>query len=77
MSTTITIRTDDELRQALQRRAQAQGKSISELAREILRRALESDSLGSQTGHLRGRLNLPRNQSEPWRKTLRERNWRP
>lgn len=77
MSTTITIRTDEALRRALGRRARAQGKTISEVAREILRNALEQSSLGPLTGHLRGRLSLPRNQTEPWRQTLRQRNWRP
>lgn len=77
MSTTLTIRTDSALRKALSQRARAQGKTISEVAREILRNALEEDALGSRTGRLRGRLRLSRNQAEPWRQALRQRNWRP
>lgn len=76
MSTTVTIRADDALREALETRARARGITLSEAAREILREALENRPLASKTGHLRGRLTLKRKQSEPWRKALRERNWR-
>jgi plasmid stability protein len=76
MSTTITIRTDEALRQALKARARARGMTLSEAAREILREALERRPLERRTGHLCGGLTLPRKPTEPWRKTLRERNWR-
>lgn len=76
VSTTLTIRTDKELRRALAARARAQGKTVSELAREILRNALEEHPLELRTGHLRGRLQLWRAETEAWRKALRERNWR-
>ena len=76
MSTTLTIRTDERLRQALERRARDQGRSISEVAREILWSALEQRPLELRTGHLRGRLRLHDDQPEAWRRTLRERNWR-
>jgi plasmid stability protein len=76
MSTTLTIRTDDRLRKALEARARAQGKSLSELAREILQDALEERPLGLRTGHLKGRMKLHQKQTEAWRKALRERNWR-
>lgn len=76
MSTTLTIRTDAALREALERRARAQGKTISQVTREILREGLEERPLGLATGHLRGRLALRQKQSDAWRKTLRERNWR-
>jgi plasmid stability protein len=65
------------MRDQLQRRARLQGKSVSEVVREILRDALESRPLGERTGHLQGRLDLPRQEDEPWRRELRERNWRP
>lgn len=76
MSKTITIRTDETLRNALEERAQAKGITLSQLTREILQDALQEKPLGSKTGHLRGRLSLRRKNEETWRKSLRERNWR-
>lgn len=76
MSTTLTIRTDAALREALAKRASAQGKTISEVAREILRSALDERPLEERTSHLKGRLLLGARQSEAWRRSLRERNWR-
>lgn len=76
MSTTLTIRTDEALRQALDERASAQGKTVSEVAREILRNALEERPLEERTSHLKGRLRLGKKQTEAWRRSLRERNWR-
>jgi plasmid stability protein len=76
MSTTLTIRTDEALREALEERASAQGKTVSELAREILRNALEERALGERTSHLKGGLRLGRKQTEAWRRSLRQRNWR-
>ena len=76
MSTTLTIRTDEALREALAKRASAQGKTVSEVAREILRSALEERALVERTGHLKGRLRLEKNQTEAWRQSLRQRNWR-
>jgi len=77
MSTTITVRTPPSLRSELERRAASAGKSLSELVREILEAAVAVQPLGSRVGHLRGSVELPRTQREPWRKALRERNWRP
>lgn len=76
MSTTVTIRTDEALRTALEERARARGTTLSEVAREILRNAVEERPLELRTGHLRGKLNLRQRSEEPWRKALRERNWR-
>lgn len=76
MRTTVTIRTDRGLRTALEDRARAQRKTVSEVAREILRAALEERPMESKTGHLRGRLALPSEHAEAWRQALRERNWR-
>jgi hypothetical protein len=75
--TTLTIRTDPALRKALERRARAGGRTVSEVAREILANALTEQQLGLRTGHLRGRLTLRRDADDAWRKALRERNWRP
>lgn len=77
MSTTITIRTDEKLRAALEQRAREQGKSISVLMREILARSLEDSPMNSRSSHLRGALNLGGKAPEPWRARLAERNWRP
>jgi plasmid stability protein len=77
MRATLTIRADEKLRAALRRQAAIQGKTVSGLAREILTQALEERPMSSRTGHLRGKLDLPSGISDPWRKQLRERNWRP
>jgi hypothetical protein len=77
MSTTLTVRTDARLRRALEERARMQGKSISQVAREILAAALAQRPLELRTGHLRGTLRLSEGRPEPWRAALRERNWRP
>ena len=76
MSTTITIRADESLREALEKRAAATGKSISALIREILEEALADRPFQVRAGHLKGSLKLSRTGSEPWRKDLRRRNWR-
>jgi metal-responsive CopG/Arc/MetJ family transcriptional regulator len=77
MGTTITIRTASTLRSLLEERAAATGKSISELVREILERALAEHSTEERAGHLKGRISLTRRRDEPWRRRLRARNWRP
>lgn len=78
MSITLTVRTDESLRRRLEERAQAEGRTVSELVRDILREALEEGDrpLETRIGHLRGRLELRRSESEAWRNALRERNWR-
>lgn len=76
MRTTLTVRADEALRKALARRAKAQGKSMSELVREILEEALAERPLAAKVGHLRGGLEIPRKPSDPWRRQIRARNWR-
>jgi len=76
MSTTITVRADETLRNALAKKAALSGKTFSELVREILEEAVADRPIGVRAGHLKGRLELSRKSSEPWRKRLRERNWR-
>ena len=76
MSTTITIRTDPELREALERRAKEEGVTLSAFLRAILEREVASGPLGDLVGHLRGKLSLRRPEDDAWRATLRERNWR-
>lgn len=76
MSTTITIRTDPELREALRRRAEEEGVTLSEFLRAVLEREVVRGPLGDRVGHLRGRLRLTAPGQEKWRAELRERNWR-
>jgi hypothetical protein len=76
MGTTLTVRTDDALREALRRRAAAQGKTISDVVREILEAALEERPIGLRAGHLRGSFGPPAGDEDPRRRQLRERNWR-
>lgn len=72
----ITLRADDALRDALRRRA-ALGKSLSELAREILEEAMAVREVSARAGHLRGRLDLSSASPDSARGVVRERNWRP
>ncbi|UCC81949.1 MAG: ribbon-helix-helix protein, CopG family [Gemmatimonadota bacterium] len=76
MGTTLTIRADDALRDALTERARAQGKTLSQLVREILEAALVERPLEKRAGHLRGRLMLREQATQPWRQSLRQHNWR-
>jgi hypothetical protein len=76
MSTTVTIRVDDELRRALEARARAQGQSLSAMVREALAGMVAERPLGARVGHLRGRLRIVDPRPEAWRARLRERNWR-
>lgn len=76
MGTVLTVRTGDQLRQALEQRATAQGKTTSQLVREILERALAETPLALRAGHLRGCLDAPPEAEDAWRKEIRERNWR-
>lgn len=76
MSTTLTVRTEQELHDALVKRARAQGKTLSQLVREILRAALIERRIEARAGHLKGRLLLREEATEPWRESLRRHNWR-
>lgn len=76
MSTTVTVRIDDDLRRALEARARAQGKTLSATVREALEGAVSDNPLGARVGHLRGRLRLAPPVTGTWRQALRERNWR-
>jgi plasmid stability protein len=76
MRKTLTIRTDKDLRDALEERARANGSTVSAVARDILREALTEHPMSRRTGHLRGQLHLNRNAGGAWRDRIRERNWR-
>ena len=75
--TLLTVRTDDRLRQALSRRAEALGKTVSQLVRDILEAAVADKPLEERIGHLKGRLRLKPEADDPWRARLRAQNWRP
>jgi plasmid stability protein len=76
MSKTLTIRTDSELRRALVERAEAQGKSLSQVVREILEESVRERPMRVRIGHLRGQLDLSGEGVEQWHRKIRERNWR-
>lgn len=76
MSTTITIRTDRSLREALARKATAERKSVSEVVREILEDALIERPLAERIGGTRGSLRIAEARSG-WQRQIRDRNWRP
>jgi len=76
MSRTIAVRVDADLEKALDDRARASGMTVSEVVREALREALAERPLSERIGHLRGTLRVRRD-DDPWRRALRERNWRP
>jgi plasmid stability protein len=76
MSTTLTVRTDEALIEALRQRAESQGKTVSALVRELLEASLAERPLADKAGHLKGRLDLSDSDDDTWRQQLRERNWR-
>ena len=75
MGKTLTVRTSEELRAILERRAAGLGKSASELVREILEEALADRPISERTSHVKGRLELPC-AADLWRRQLKGRNWR-
>lgn len=77
MDTTITIRAPESLRRVLERRARAQRKTISAVAREILEEALAERPMRERTAHLRGKLALGKAAPQTWRDAIRRHNWRP
>ena len=77
MNTTLTVRTGKTMRQTLEKRAKAQGVTVSEFVRRILQEAISERPLAQRAGHLRGRLDLPDPATDHWRNQMRERNWRP
>lgn len=75
MGKTITIRLPQEQERALRKRAQALGRTKSDLVRELIGRGLQEESMEATIGHLEGRLDLPAPR-EGWRKQIKDRNWR-
>ena len=60
---------------SLEERSRVSGATVSEVVREALRDALEERPLAERIGHLRGTLDIEDGR-DPWRRELRERNWR-
>ena len=76
MGTTITIRADEALRDALVRRAKIDKKTVSEVVRGILEDALVERPLAERVGRSRGSLRIA--EAHPgWQRQIRDRNWRP
>ena len=75
MSTTITIRADKSLRDALIRKAKLEKKTVSEVVREILEGALVERPLAERLGKTRGSLRIAEARGA-WQRQIRERNWR-
>jgi hypothetical protein len=75
MSSTLTIRASAALREALDRRAAAEDKSVSEVVRDILEAALVPRPLGERISGLRGGLRVS-DSGASWRDQIRQRNWR-
>jgi hypothetical protein len=72
---TLTIRLDLAQNSALTARARAQGKTRSQVVRELLARGLEEQPLGRRIGHLKGRLQLAPPKGA-WQRRIKERSWR-
>jgi predicted transcriptional regulator len=75
MRATLTIRTDDRLRGALDARARRLGKSVSQLVRDILEDALVERPLRDRLSRVKGTVRAPR-AGNGWRAEIRARNWR-
>ena len=73
MGKTITIPLPDAQDEALTRRAQALGRTRSDLVRELIDRGLDEQPLKRSIGHLKGRVELPRAVTG-WRKRIKVRN---
>lgn len=78
MDTTLTIRLPAAQRRALQRRAAAAKQSESALVRELIEREMQSGFDFERVRHLAGSVaSEPKHAAhDPWRKQIRDRNWR-
>lgn len=78
MDATLTLRLDGGLRRKLRARAVALKVSEAEVVRQALDREVNTEPLGKRISSLRGVLRSPRKpDDDPWRKAIRENNWRP
>ena len=75
MDKTLTIRLPEAQDEALTQRANALGKTKSELVRELIEKGLEEQPLARRIGHLKGRLGLSAAKAG-WQRRIKDRNWR-
>lgn len=75
MDRTLIIRLRRAQDEALSARARAEGKTRSELARELIEQGLAERPLQRRIGHLKGRLDVAR-PTTGWQRRIKERNWR-
>lgn len=75
MEKTLTLRLDKGQSEEIARRARATGKTRSAWVRDLIDKALASDSMEHRVGHLKGGIELPPSKSG-WRRELKRRNWR-
>jgi uncharacterized protein (DUF1778 family) len=73
---TLTIRLDERRQRALEEAARREGRSVSDVVRDALDRALGQHALSDRAGHVRGQLRLSGTRRTTWKNDLRARNWR-
>ena len=78
MDTTLTIRLPKKQRETLRRRAAAEKRSESALIREMIDREMNRGFDFERVRHLVGSIaSAPKHwEKNPWRKHIRQRNWR-
>lgn len=78
METSLTIRLAKTQREALRRRAAAEKRTESALVREIIEREIQRGFDFTRVRHLVGSIaSRPKHwEKDPWRKHIRQRNWR-
>ena len=73
--TILAVRLDEDLREAVNRRAAVEGTTVSGFVRETLRAAVADQPIGERIRHLKGTVRLG-GDGDAWRTELRSRNWR-
>jgi predicted DNA-binding protein len=78
METTLTIRLPAKQREALRRRAAAEKRSESALVRDLIEQEIQRGFDFEHVRHLVGSIASPSKhwEKDPWRKHIRQRNWR-
>ena len=76
MNSSLTIRLDQKQRDALRKRARAESRTESEVARDLLAAGLQNAPEWEDISDLLGSVKLPDSSSDPLRKRIRENNWR-
>jgi predicted DNA-binding protein len=78
MESTLTIRLPAKQREALRRRAAAEKRSESALVRDLIEQEIQRGFDFDRVRHLVGSIASPSKhwEKDPWRKHIRQRNWR-